>query len=270
MFDDGAEQCWGWKLKTRLEPKNPGGCDRGRYEASADIWWAVHFRQSLIVKDFPRYGHLSHYFFVPLNVGQRTRRPTIPAANVDTTERERAVTRLINFISNMLEFGANSEMCHCVNFWQHRRNAGEVIKALHRGFAFVKPDVCYLSFHYTEAVNPGPGRRLFWFQKPDAGPKCGFRGIFHSSREQSSRATLWAENNEYWFSWTQVWDRSLRHLPWAPWSRYELLLDLLRLSHCGCWYVTVWRACGRHCCCHATVRCVKLEHAKCIYLMNKS
>lgn len=72
----------------------------------------------------------------------------------------------------------------------HWRNARQGIKALHRGFAFCKPDVCYQSFHYTEAVNPSLGSRLFWFQKPDVGPKCGFSGLFYSSREPSSRARI--------------------------------------------------------------------------------
>lgn len=34
----------------------------GRYEESADIWSTVHFRHSLIAKDFPFFAHLSHYF----------------------------------------------------------------------------------------------------------------------------------------------------------------------------------------------------------------
>lgn len=160
----------------------------------------------------------------------------------------------------MLEFRGSSEMCH-----RHcTEEMLEIIKALHRGFAFCKPDVCYQSFHYTEVVNPSLGSRLFWFQKPDMGPKCGFSSLFYSSREPSSRASIDSAGLKCGIDRRGICRVLCEACMSFCWT-FCLRVVVGFFSECGCRYVTVWSACGRHHCRDATVSCdetcVKLTHA---------
>lgn len=97
----------------------------------------------------------------------------------------------------------------------------------------------------SQTVNPTLRSRLFWFQKPDVRPKCGFRALFPAARSRAAGRRREQKNKEYRFSRTRVLDQSLWHLLWSSVKPHKLRPDFVSLcllaciSVRGCWYVTV-------------------------------